>query len=144
MKEILLTSTVLILVMVIARLVFRGKDSHRFLYGAWLLVAIRLLVPIQFGQFDFSVLNQAEPVAEVITEVSRSPISGPSRQEIYQQVSRDYSDLGYNIETPEIQVQIEETVTESITFWPALWIAPNFASHQADAVPPVSVSVAAE
>lgn len=115
MKEILLTSTVLILVMVIARLVFRGKVSHRFLYGAWLLVAIRLLVPIQFGQFDFSVLNQAEPVAEVITEVSRSPISGPSRQEIYQQVSRDYSDLGYNIETPEIQVQIEETVTESIT-----------------------------
>ena len=36
------------------------------------------------------------------------------------------------------------TVTERFTFWPALWIAPNFASHQADAVPPVSVSVAAE
>lgn len=115
MKEILLTSGVLILVIAIARLIFRGKVSQRFLYGAWLLVAIRLLVPIQFGQFDFSVLNRAEPVTEVITEVSRSPVSGPSRQEIYQQVSRDFSDLGYDIEAPEIQVQIDQTVSESIT-----------------------------
>ena len=36
------------------------------------------------------------------------------------------------------------TVTESFTFWPAFWISPSLASHQADAVPPVSVSVAAE
>ena len=54
MKEILITSSALILSVIILRLLFRTKVSRRLIYGAWLLVALRLLVPIQFCQLNIS------------------------------------------------------------------------------------------
>ena len=60
MKEILITSSVLILTVIFLRLVFRNKVSRRLIYGAWLLVALRLLIPVQFGNLNFSVLTPAK------------------------------------------------------------------------------------
>ena len=51
MKEILITSTVLILCVLLIRRVFREKISSRLQYALWLLVAIRLIVPIS-AEFD--------------------------------------------------------------------------------------------
>ena len=107
MKEILITSSVLILAVMLLRLVFRGKVSQKLIYGAWLLVALRLLVPVQFGSFDFSILNQVEPVTELITEVSKNPVAGPSREEVYQQVVQDYIDRGEHIFIPEVEEKLE-------------------------------------
>ena len=107
MKEVLITSSILILAVMVLRLVFRGKVSQKLIYGAWLLVALRLLVPVQFGSFDFSILNQAEPVTEVITEVSKNPVAGPSREEVYQQIAQDYIDRGEHIFIPEVEEKLE-------------------------------------
>ena len=46
MTEILVTSSVLIVVIALLRLVLRGKISQRVQYALWLLVAIRLLVQV--------------------------------------------------------------------------------------------------
>ena len=45
MKEILLTSSVLILALLLLRLLFRKTISRRVQYALWWLVAMRLLVP---------------------------------------------------------------------------------------------------
>ena len=45
MKEILLTSSVLILALLLLRLLFRKTISRRVQYALWGLVALRLLAP---------------------------------------------------------------------------------------------------
>ena len=62
MKEILLTSSVLILALLILRRVFREKISRRMQYALWGLVLLRLLVPVNLPAADFSVLTAAAPV----------------------------------------------------------------------------------
>ena len=57
MKEVLLTSSVLILVLAALRRIMRGRISLRLQYALWLLVAVRLLVPVQLGHSPISVLN---------------------------------------------------------------------------------------
>ena len=71
MTEILVTSSVLIVVIALLRLVLRGKISQRVQYALWLLVAIRLLVPVSFVSSPVSVMNAVEPVTETI-QISRT------------------------------------------------------------------------
>ena len=59
MKEILITSSVLIAVLLLLRLIFAKKVSRVLIYSAWGLVALRLLIPVQIGELDFSVLTLA-------------------------------------------------------------------------------------
>lgn len=112
MKEIVLTSSILILVLIGLRALFRNKVSRRLIYGMWLLVALRLLIPVQFGSFQFSILNQAEPVTQAITDVAQSPIAGPSRDEISQQIVIDHISKGQEIFIPEVQTQINTQLSQ--------------------------------
>ena len=115
MKEIVLTSSILILVIAAARFLFRGKVKRSLIYGMWLLVALRLLLPVQFGGFKFSVLTPAQPLTQTITEVAREPVSGPSRQEVYQNVERLYIQQGRPVSSPQVQQEIQMQVEQSIT-----------------------------
>lgn len=45
MKEIIITSSVLILCIMLIRVIFKGKISSRLQYALWLLVALRLIIP---------------------------------------------------------------------------------------------------
>lgn len=45
MKEIMITSSVLILCIMLIRIIFKGKISSRLQYALWFLVALRLMVP---------------------------------------------------------------------------------------------------
>lgn len=45
MKEVMVTSSVLILCIIVIRRIFRGKVSSRLQYALWLLVALRLVLP---------------------------------------------------------------------------------------------------
>ncbi len=58
----ILSSSVLILIMMLLRFVLRGKISLRLQYALWLLVAVRLLVPINFGNTFLSLENYTQPV----------------------------------------------------------------------------------
>lgn len=46
MKEIIITSSVLILCIILIRAIFKGKISNRLLYALWLLAVLRLAVPV--------------------------------------------------------------------------------------------------
>lgn len=52
-----ISSSVLIIVVICLRTLFKGKIRLRFQYALWLLVAVRLLVPLSFGSSAISVQN---------------------------------------------------------------------------------------
>ena len=61
MREVLLTSSALILALLVLRWVFRKRISRRVQYALWGLVLLRLLVPVNLPAADFSVLSVSEP-----------------------------------------------------------------------------------
>lgn len=73
MREILLTSSVLILALLLLRRVFRQKIARRVQYALWGLVLIRLLIPVSLPALNFSVLSVAEPVRESISVRLEAP-----------------------------------------------------------------------
>ena len=82
MKEILLTSSVLILALLLLRVLFRSAVSRRVQYALWLLVLVRLLVPVHLPAVNFSLLTAAEPVGQAMTEQL-------DRQELYIPTDRE-------------------------------------------------------
>lgn len=68
MKDVLLTSSALILALLALRQVFRSRISRRAQYAQWLLVLVRLLVPVSLPGAPFSLLTAAEPVDQAVTE----------------------------------------------------------------------------
>lgn len=46
MKEIIITSSILILCIMLIRIIFKGKISSRLQYALWILVALRLMIPV--------------------------------------------------------------------------------------------------
>ena len=87
MKDILITSSVLILALAALRLLFRNAISRRAQYALWALVLVRLLVPVSLlPETELSVLSAAQPVQSTISQqleqrkvyvlpVNRAPIS---------------------------------------------------------------------
>ncbi len=67
MKEILITSSVLILALLVLRRVFRGVLSRRVQYALWALVLLRLLAPVSLPAVDFSVLTASQPVQQAVS-----------------------------------------------------------------------------
>ncbi|MGN1146838.1 MAG: M56 family metallopeptidase, partial [Lachnospiraceae bacterium] len=57
MKEWIITSSVLIIVVCIIRQIFKNRLSARIRYGLWLLVLLRLLIPVTIPTSAVSILN---------------------------------------------------------------------------------------
>ena len=57
MSEWVITSSILILLVIGIRACFRNKIALWARYALWLVVALRLLVPLSFSESSFSVLN---------------------------------------------------------------------------------------
>ena len=74
MKEILLTSSVLILALLALRQLFRRTVSRRMQYALWLLVLVRLLVPVNVGTLAHNVLSAAAPMQTVVEERLDTPV----------------------------------------------------------------------
>ena len=79
MKELLITSSVLICVIVLLRRALRGRISLRLQYALWLLVAVRLLVPVSLFSSPVSVMNAVEAVGSAREIRSAQPLSPPSQ-----------------------------------------------------------------
>ena len=75
MIQWIVSSSVLILVVIALRYVLRGKLSLRMQYALWLLVLVRLLVPVSFGASDLSVMNAVPERAPTVQQ-------GTDRQDI--------------------------------------------------------------
>ena len=74
MKEILLTSSALILALLALRQLFHRTVSRRMQYALWLLVLARLLVPVNVGTLAYNVLSAAESVQAVVEERLDTPV----------------------------------------------------------------------
>lgn len=57
MPETVVTSSVLIVVLILLRYLFRGKMNLRLQYALWLLAAVRLLMPLPISESPLSLLN---------------------------------------------------------------------------------------
>ena len=65
MIEWIVSSTVLMIVVLVLRGALRSRLSARFQYALWLLVLVRLLVPVSFGESSLSIENRVEEVPMV-------------------------------------------------------------------------------
>ena len=68
MMQWIVSSSVLILVVIALRYVLRGKLSLWMQYALWLLVLVRLLVPVSFGASDLSVMNAVPERAPTVQQ----------------------------------------------------------------------------
>ena len=57
MKDILITSSVLIAAILLLRFLFRSTISRRVQYALWLLATLRLLIPFSIGSLSWSVAS---------------------------------------------------------------------------------------
>lgn len=79
MKEILITSSVLIVVIALVRTLFRGKIDLRYQYFLWLLVALRLLLPVSLFPSPVSILNGVADMEQVMA-TTRPPAAPQAPQ----------------------------------------------------------------
>lgn len=100
MKAVLLTSSVLILILIALRYLLRGRISLRLQYALWLLVAVRLLVPVEVGKSQWSVLAiwQRMPfgsVAQAVENMGSRPVRAYS--DAYAEVVEQYEAQGVDV-----------------------------------------------
>lgn len=72
MRELMISSTVMILLVMLFRVIFHGKVRHCLIYAMWLFVALRLLIPVNIGTFSFGVsgmMNQVQNHTENTKEI---------------------------------------------------------------------------
>ena len=104
MTEWIISSTVLMLIVIGLRSVLKGRVSLRLQYALWLLVLVRLLVPVNFAGSALSVLGAAEqvmetPVMQTVTEFTEiRPAVRPYAQ-AHAEVTSQYEASGMRVDS---------------------------------------------
>ncbi|WP_298030727.1 M56 family metallopeptidase [uncultured Dysosmobacter sp.] len=102
MKEVLLTSSVLILALLMLRRVFRRTISRRMQYALWGLVLLRLLVPVNLPAIEHNVLTAAEPAqAQVAQQLEQPQVYVPVAREPLSQHPTAPDTIPEKANTPE-------------------------------------------
>ena len=105
MTELMITSSVLILVVIVLRHFLKGKISLRLQYALWALVLIRLLVPVTLFESPISVMNVIQ-AAKYARDVSVASTPAPT-------LSSAYGGIG--AENVAVSGGTEQNVTNSVT-----------------------------
>ena len=91
----IVSSSILILVIILLRYLFKGKISLRLQYGLWLLVVVRLLIPFNFGTSGLSIENLTYRVIEQSQiQASEQVIPITSYESAYEEVIERYEEEG--------------------------------------------------
>ena len=101
--EWIITSSVLILVILVLRAVFKNKLNPGLKYSLWLLALIRLLIPFSFFDTTFSITN-ASPVRNLVQNQSISNV-------VY--VDYELPDLAVPEPDPQLSPEDQQAVRES-------------------------------
>lgn len=112
MKEILITSSVLIAALLLLRLIFAQTVRRTLIYGAWALAALRLLIPVQIGELRFSVLTAAQPVIEAVDERVEDAVLGTTPQAAYRDQIEQYIEKDQTVFVPEVREQIKQELAQ--------------------------------
>ena len=102
MTEWILSSSILILIVIGLRTLFKGKISLRLQYAIWGLVLLRLLLPVSFGSSRISVENlsetiQKQPAVQAFSDAGNLNIPSQSYEEAYHQVVQEYEAAGIDV-----------------------------------------------
>lgn len=57
MRDLVVSSSVLILFVIMMRIIFRRRIGHRLRYALWLIVAVRLALPFTLPGSPVSIMN---------------------------------------------------------------------------------------
>ncbi|MDO4315454.1 MAG: M56 family metallopeptidase [Oscillospiraceae bacterium] len=129
MRDILVTSSVLILVLLILRQVFRKTISRRVQYALWGLVLVRLLVPVSLPAMEHNVLTTTEPVRaqfsqqleqqEIYIPTNREPLAEhPDAPDLAPQLAMPASSSQvWVIEDDETAVQYQKLAPSDLLRW---------------------------
>lgn len=100
MTEWIISSTVLMLIVIGLRTVLKGRISLGLQYALWLLVLVRLLVPVNFTQSALSIHRAADaPAVQAIADIAgyQSPVQ--SFDEAYAEVVAKYEADGVDVDS---------------------------------------------
>lgn len=106
MKSVLITSSILILLLAALRPLLRGRIDPRLQYALWLIIALRLLVPVELATSAYSalaLLDRAEGPARAAQAIGQAhvPIPAMSYEDAFDQALNE--------------LQQEQTITTSFT-----------------------------
>ncbi|MDE6260577.1 MAG: M56 family metallopeptidase [Oscillospiraceae bacterium] len=93
MKAVLITSSILIVLIAALRPVLRGRIDPRVQYALWLIVALRLLVPVELAPSTYSALALLERVEErshLAETIGQFSIPGQSYQSAWNQALSEF------------------------------------------------------
>ena len=82
MRGILITSSILIVLIAALRPLLRGKIDPRAQYALWLLVAVRLLLPVNLFTSAYSalaLLDRAQEPPQIVQTIGQAPAPLPPR-----------------------------------------------------------------
>jgi len=68
--EIVISSSVLIIAIILLRFFLRGKIKNRIIYVLWLIVAVRLLIPFELPESSISIMNLQKYNTDFMTAIS--------------------------------------------------------------------------
>ena len=126
----IISSSVLMIVVICLRTLFKGKIRLRFQYALWLLVAVRLLIPLSFGSSAISVQNVTNHVVrqsnvqrfvetdDVSTNMMETPVT-ENRIKIYDNVFPENTQLNVEDSDTSKSFQVSERLLQIA---PYLWI----------------------
>lgn len=128
MTNWMISSSVLILIVIGMRHLLKGKISARLQYALWLLVAVRLLVPISFGNSVLSVeniINQISLMQEdsVVQDIAQENMIVESEEDInvYQEFVANEGVPGKNVNEETTYIPTESNTSETnVLFW--IWL----------------------
>lgn len=123
MTETVISSSVLIIIIILIRTLFKGKIKSSVRYALWLIAAVRLMLPFGLMESPISVMNFAEDVIK--TEInqeeviaSESELYIPETAPIRDKASEQYEEK----HTPKLRPkQIWKIVRRSVTAIILLW-----------------------
>lgn len=105
MTEWILSSSILILVVIGLRSIFKGKISLRLQYAIWGLVLLRLLIPVNFGSSKISVANltvsNEHPTIQSTIDLNmqnNQQIPTPSHEDLENHIKDRYESQGMDVE----------------------------------------------
>ena len=129
MTQWIVTSCVLILAVLGLRFILKGRIRLGLQYALWLLVAIRLLVPLTFGESPISAANLSQNAQPMVQQMEAVEIPVQSFDSAYEEVVREHIDLGQDISgfenTEELEYEAYERM-EKISLsqlLAAVWVA---------------------
>ena len=126
MTQWIVTSCVLILAVLGLRFILKGRVSLRLQYALWLLVAVRLLVPLTFGESNISAANLSQNAQPMVQQMEAVEIPVQSFDSAYEEVVQEHIQQGQDISgfenTEELEYEAYERMEKVSLSQVLLWV----------------------